>query len=131
MEQVEKDSQKSELDSSAKKVRAVDDFEVSLKKCLSATHKDGEEVEGAKMPDLGGRSTMLSPQQNWCFDAAWRIDDVNQSNQKRTQSLSDQFGKQYVVICARQINDDNTKLDMFEFPPGSALRLGISVVIIT
>lgn len=129
MDNTGKESLKSELDLSVEK--RCTNFEATLKKYLAATHKDGKEVEGVKSCISASKDVIFSPQLLWHFDIGWQVDDVNQRNQNRTQCSSDQFGKQYVVICSYQVNDVNGKLDVFEFPQGSVLRLGILAVIIS
>lgn len=126
MECIEIGSQKSLLYPSTVKKRN-NAFEASLKRCLSATREEVEETEAAK---LVNECTLFSPQLHWHFDVTWQIDDINQGNPLRTRHSSEQFGKQYIVISTHQLNDVDNKMDVFEFPHGSILRLGIQIVII-
>ena len=108
-------SSKTEKDVSCSETEALvpPSFESSLKKLISKTHRDGQDVEGPRMPELAsGQHLLVTPQLQWHFDVCWQVDCVNKSNKKRTQQLADKFAKNYAIIGSYRFGDVNNKLEV-------------------
>ena len=105
----------------------MEKFEPTLRNYIRKTHPDSNVVPEPALKLAKGEQ-LIVPQLQWTFDVTWQIDRVNKYVTKNERIELPKLGEQYVMICAHQIYDENSQLEVFEFPATSVLLSAVEKV---
>lgn len=103
---------------------SLEKFEPTLRKYIQKTHPNSDLVPEPPLK-LAKGERLIVPQLQWTFDVTWQIDRVNKYVPKNERIELPKLGEQYVMICAHQIYDENSQLEVFEFPANSVLLAAV------
>ena len=102
-------------------------FEPTLRKYIQKTHPNSDVVPEPSLM-LAKYEQLIFPRLQWTFDVTWQIDRVNKYVPREEQIELPKLGEQYVMICAHQIYDENSQLEVFEFPANSILLTAVETL---